>query len=182
MSFASIHAPKIWDRLYNVFVPDIMTQSPDYIKRFGVHVTGDKTIDNRNTYNFTNVKIPVIRIAEYFERGVEVQIPSRDDLIQIHKDIELYLAEWREHMKYDINLSIAENKEMLFSLEKLSKEVYNKAQPREVIDNLFIHKKIGFVVNPLQAAQEERKVVNKPNYDGISQLVRSKTKPQGRFD
>lgn len=181
MSFTSQMAPRIWDRLYNVLIPDIMTQSPEYIKRFGVRVTGDKKIDAGIMHNLTHVKIPIIRIAEYHERGVEIQIPSREDMIQIHKDIELYLAEWRDHMKYDINLSVNENKEMLFALEKLSKVVYEKASPREVIDNLFAEKKLGFSVNPLQASRQEKKELSKPNYDGISQLVRSKTKPQSRF-
>jgi len=50
----------------------------------------------------------------------------------------------------------------------------------EVIDNLFLHKKIG-LVSPLQQAEESRKPISKPDYEGISSLVRSKTKPQGRF-
>lgn len=181
MAFSSNFADRIWNKLYNVYVPDQVTLDPGYIKIRGTYVTGNKNIDQMLSNNFTNVMIPVISILEKFEDGIEVQIPSREDMITIHKDIELYLAEWREHIRYDINLDVQENKDLLLSLERLSKHIYEKAKPREVIDNLFLSKKIG-LINPIQEAEEKRKEVTKPNYDGIGSLVRSKTKPQGRFD
>ena len=183
MSFRSKYAHLIWDRLYDCLIPDHVTLHPEYLKRFGTYVTGDKNIDTMVANNFTRVKINVATILTYFEDGVEVQITSREDMIQMHRDIEAYLAEWQEHLKYDINLSVHEHKDMLLSLEKLSKEIYRKAAPREVIDNLFTKKDLGLgLMNPLQAIQEQRKEVSKPDYQGISQLIRSKTKtPQGRF-
>lgn len=178
--FQSEFATRIFDKLYKVNIPDQLTLDKAYLSKFGTHITGDKNVDNMLTTNFTTVMIPIAGILDYYERGIEIQIPSRDDMICMHKDIELYLTEWKEHIKYDINLSIGQNKDLLLSLEKLSKYIYNKAKPSEVIDNLFIHKKIG-LINPLQKAIEVRKEVTKPNYEGISQLVKSKTKPQGRF-
>lgn len=181
MSFPSQYATKLWDILYSVYIPDQVTLSPEYVKRFGVHVTGDKGVDKMLSNNFTNVKIPVMKILDYYDSGVEIQIPSREDMIQIHKDIEGYLLEWKEHLRVSINVSVNQNKEMLLALEKLSKRIYEKAQPKEVIDNLFLHKTIG-LVNPLANQIEQSKVVEKPNYEGISKLVRSKvTKPVGRF-
>lgn len=182
MSFRSQYAHLIWDRLYDVLIPDQLTLSREYISKFGVHTTGDKKSDQLLSSNFTQVKISVARILEYYDDGIEIQIPSRDDMIKIYKDIELYIAEWREHIKYDINLAVSKNKDFLLSLDKLSKDLYNKAKPNEIIDNLFINKKIGLLVNPLQRVQEERKPVEKADYEGISQLIRGKTsKPQGRF-
>lgn len=182
MSFPSQYAKLIWDKLYTVLIPDNLTQQPEYIKRFGVRSTGNKKFDSILSNSFTTVMIPIIQILDYFEEGYEIQIPSREDMIQIHKDIEAYLLEWKEHLKYDINLSVNQNKQLILSLEKLSKNLYNKAKPREVIDQLFMPKKIGLLVNPLQRVEEERKPISKPDYEGISKLVKSKTnKPQGRF-
>jgi len=181
MSFASQHASKIWNKLYVVLIPDQVTLEKGYIQKFGTHVTGNKQVDEMLSKNQTRVMIPVIKILEYFEDGIEVQIPSREDMIQMHKDMEAYLAEWRDHIKFDINLSVNQNKELLLALEKLSKHIYEKARPRELIDNLFLSKRIG-IVNPLQQVAEQKKEVVKPDYEGIGRLVRSKTpKPQGRF-
>jgi hypothetical protein len=161
-------------------VPDQMNVSADYLRKFGTHTTGHKFYDDQLPQMRTLIMTNVIEILRYYEDGIEIQIPSREDMICIHKDIELYLAEWREHLKFDINLDVANNKDLLLSLEKLSKTIYEKAKGVEVIDNLFIAKKIG-LVSPFQRAVESAKPINKPDYQGISSLVRTKTKPQGRF-
>lgn len=183
MSFASQYATKLWDRLYDARIPDQLTLSPAYLKKFGTHVTGDKNVDAMLSTNKTHVRITVITILQYFEDGIEVEIPSREDMIQMHKDMEGYLGEWRDHIKYDINLDLHRNKEFLLSLEKLSKHIFEKAKPRELIDNLFQKRTFG-LINPLAQIEEERREVQKPDYDGISKLVRSKSapnKPTGRF-
>lgn len=180
MSFNSQYQSLIWNKLYTVYIPDQLTLPPQYVKRFGTHVTGDKEIDKMVSNNLTLVMIPVIKILEYYEDGIEIQIPSREDMIQMHKDIELYLQEWREHLRVDINIDVHSNKDLLLSLEKLSRNLYNKAKPRELIDNLLTTKRIG-LMNPLQMHVENTKEIVKREYEGISSLVKSKTKPQGRF-
>lgn len=183
MSFPSVYATKLWDRLYDCRIPDQLTLSAGYLKKFGTHVTGNKTVDSMLATNKTHVKITVITILGYFEDGIEIEIPSREDMIQMHKDMEGYLGEWREHIKYDINLDLHKNKEFLLSLEKLSKHIFEKAKPKELVDNLFKKQSFG-LVNPLAQIEEEKREVVKPDYDGISRLVRSKSatnKPNGRF-
>ena len=130
---------------------------------------------------FTTVMVAPIQMIDYFERGLEIRIHNREDMIKIHKDIELYLDEWREHIKYDINLNIEEHKALILSLEKFSKTIHSKAKNVEIIDNLFNKKKIG-LVNPLEVISERTSPSARPDYEGISKLVRSKTnKPLGRF-
>lgn len=181
MSFASQYATLIWDVLYDVSVPDQLTQSPEYLKRFGAHVTGNREVDAMLARNTTHVKIPVAKILSYYLDGIEITIHSRDDMLKIHKDIELYLGEWQQHLKYDINLEVNKNKALILGLEKLSKELYSKAKPREVINKLFDKSQFG-LYSPLDKAEEEKKEHQKPDYEGIGQLVRSKvTKPVGRF-
>lgn len=181
MSFPSKYASLLWDSIYQVEIPDVLSLDPEYIKIFGVHVTGDKDIDGNIHKTFTTVMISPIKMLEYFDRGLEIRIPNREDMIKIHKDIELYLGEWRDHLKYDINLSVSEHKDLITNLEKMSKTIYGKAKNKEVIDNLFVKKQIG-LVNPLTRIKEERNPTAKPDYEGIASLVRSKVnKPLGRF-
>lgn len=174
MAFYSQYAHLIWDTLYNAYIPDQLTLNPDYVKKFGVYVSGNKNIDNMLSTNLTHVKIPVIKMLEYYDSGISIEIPSREDMINIHKDIEKYLAEWKQNATYAINNDLDQHKNLLLSLEKLSKYIYEKAKPREVIDNLFMNRQFA-IVNPIQQVQEEARTVNKPDYEGISKLIKSKS-------
>ena len=179
--FQSKAAPLIWDKLYDVMIPDQLTLDPAYIKIFGTHVTGNSDVDKMVGTNFTHVKICIARMVQYYEDGVEIQIPNREDMIRIHKDIEEYLSEWREHLRVDINLQIGQNKHMVLLLERLSKDIYNKAKVKEVVNTLFVKEQIG-LVNPIERMRENRKTHTKPDYEGIRSLVQTKTnKPFGRF-
>ncbi|EKD89675.1 MAG: hypothetical protein ACD_33C00008G0001, partial [uncultured bacterium] len=101
-------------------------------------------------------------------------IPSRQTMIDIHKDIETYLEEWKHHINYDINVNISQHKELLNSLEKLSKYIYEKAKAVEVINKFTLKAPFGLVNNYVKL-EEEKKVHNKPNYEGINKLIKGKT-------
>jgi hypothetical protein len=175
MSFNSVYAPRIWDDLYTVLIPDILTQNPDYLRKFGVTVTGNKAFDATISTNHTTVKIPIIKILEYFLQGHCIQIPSRQDMINIHKNIENYLQEWRDylhsslHAKVDIEL----NKELIFGLEKLSKYIYSRAHPQELIDeSLTAVAKFGLTTALSKLKQQSQTPQSKPNYSSISELLK----------
>lgn len=182
MSFASEYAPRIWDYLYTVFIPDHLTYNPDYVKKFGTRITENKSVDKMLSTNLTTVKIPIITILKYYSNGLEIQIPSRSDMITMHKDIELYLLEWRTYINNSVHgpSDAQTHKNLIFSLEKLSKYIYNKANGVEVIDNLLLSKKMPFgLLNPIQRKIEENKVVAKPDYEGISNLIKKKNTVKG---
>lgn len=187
-TFVSEHAPKIWNNLYTVYIPEQITLDPEHIRRFGTYITQNKNVDKMLETNMTLVKIPISKMLEYFDMGIEIQIPSRDDMIMIHKHIELYLAEWKEYIRVSVHghMDAQNNKDLITTLEKLSKHIYEKAKPKEVIDNLFISKRVNLgLLNPILRAEEERKVVEKPDYVGIGKLVSKKRSPNsdsgGRF-
>lgn len=171
MSFHSLYANGIWEDLYDAMVPDFITMDRDYIRKFGVPSSGNRDVDKMMSNNVTFVKIPIIRMLEYFENGVEVQIPSRKDMIAIHKAIENYLGEWREHIRYEINLDRGKHKELLLSLERLSKLIYAKAYPREVIDTLLVNKTIG-LASPMDRLRQPAEEMAKPDYSGIGSLLK----------
>lgn len=171
MSFQSTTATSIWEDLYNVYVPDFVTLNKDHIRKFGVPSSGNKEVDKMMSSNLTFVKIPIIKILEYYDNGVGVQIPERKDMIAIHKTIEKYLEEWREHIRYDINLNRMEYKPLLTGLEKLSKLIFEKAYPKEVVDALIAPKQFG-LVNAFAQLKEDKREVVKPDYNGISSLLK----------
>lgn len=174
MSFQSTFADRIWEDLYAVYAPDFVTMNSDYIRKFGVPSSGNKDVDKMMASNLSYVRIPIIRILEYFENGVEVQIPSRVDMIAIHKAIENYLSEWREHIKYDINLDRGKHKSLLLGLEKLSKRIFDKAYPREVLDEILKPQSFG-LPSILSRRNEDSIEPKKPDYQGIGSLLNPKS-------
>lgn len=156
-------------------IPDAVTMNPDYIRRFGVHVTGVEELDRDLANHMTTVKIPIIKIMAYYEEGIVVQIPSREDMITMHKNIDLYLTEWTEYLRVAINHDDTEHKALISGLDNLSKLIYNKAAPNEVIDNLFTHRKFG-LTNPLEQAMQQKQMPSKPDYNSIADLLKKRQK------
>lgn len=171
MSFRSLTATQIWDDLYNAYVPDFVTINRDYIRKFGVPSSGNKDIDKMMSNNLTFVKIPIIKILEHYDNGVVVEIPSRQDMIAIHKAIERYLQEWRDHLTYDINSDKQTHKTLILSLEKLSKLIFEKAYPKEVMDSIINPRSFG-ILNIKGKQLEDSKEFVKPDYNGISALLK----------
>lgn len=177
MAFASRYADLIWDRLYTVLIPDHLTQDPEYLRKFGTYATQNREVDQMVTTNCITVMIPIIKIVEYFDKGIEVQIPSREDMLQMHRDIELYLGEWEEQLRRNINLTPTKYKKLIASLEQLSKRIYDKAQPAELVRNLFVGGQ-SFLQSPTQSVQPTV-APEKPAYKGIASGIKSKA--EGRF-
>lgn len=179
MSFQSEFAERIWEDLYAVYVPDFVTMNRDYIRKFGVPSSGNREVDKMMSTNLMYVRIPIIKILEYYDNGLEIQIPAREDMITIHKNIEKYLTEWKDHIKYDININRVEHKTLLLALEKLSRLIFDKAQPKEVMEQVLTPRQFG-LVNVLQRQKEVDKELKKPDYEGISNLLKPAT-VRGRF-
>ena len=96
-------------------------------------------------------------------------------MIEIHKSIENYLQEWREHITYSINTSHEEYKELIISLEKLSKYIYDRSTYMESVDNKLKQIKLG-MVNRYVEMEQNNNIVDKPkpNYNGINQLIKDR--------
>lgn len=176
MSFPSQYATQIWDTLYTVDIPDDLTLNRDYIRKFGVYSTGDPKKDAILSNRFVTVKIPVITIMEYFLSGMEIRIKSRQDLNAIYKSIQNYLQEWRDYMKYNLNTDEGQYKELLISLDKLGKYIYDKLSGDEVVERIFTKKPIG-IQNPLDRLNKgSLEPIEKPEYEGLTNIVKGKTR------
>lgn len=172
--FKSEHAHLIWDTLYDCYIPEIVTQNTEYLRKFGVRLTGDKTVDIHASKNLTQVKIPIISIMEYFDQGIPVQILKREDMLSMNRDITLYLDEWKNAMKFDINVT-APPRDLLTTLDKFCKHIYGKATAKEVIGNKIDTMRFGLKPR-LDVRPVSETAPIKPDYEGISKLVRQKTR------
>lgn len=164
----------IWDNLYTAYVPDVVTQNTDFLKIFGVRTSGDKKIDEMLSTNTTQVMIPIITIVEYYDQGIPVLIPKREDMLAMNRDITLYLAEWEYNMKYDINISEVP-RELMISLDKFCKYIYNKATAKEIVGDKINSMRFGLRPR-LEVEPTQETSMIKPDYEGISKLIRQRTR------
>lgn len=180
MAFYSVQAPRIWEDLYTAMIPDQVTQNASYVRVFGTYSSGNKQVDKMMENNLTTVKIPIIRMVEYYSNGIHVEIPKRESMLEIHRAIEMYLQEWRQHIDHAINSDVHKHKDLVLALEAFSKKIYSKAMPKEVVSDAMSVANLG-LINPLMQMQLDKQPVSKPDYDGIGRLIRAKTKPVSRF-
>lgn len=180
MAFYSEHAPRIWDDLYTVMIPDHVTINPTHLRVFGTYSSGNKDVDKMMSNNLTTVKIPIIKMLEYYDNGIVVEIPKRESMLEIHRNIEMYLSEWRHHMDTAVNLDVHKHKDLVLSLESLSKLIYGKAYPNEVVINPMKAVNMG-LLNPIAQMQIDKQPISKPDYEGIGRLIRQKTKVVQRW-
>jgi hypothetical protein len=171
--FKSEHAHLIWDRLYNAYIPDAATQDTEFTRKFGVRLSGDRKIDADIGKYTTHVMIPIIKIVEYFDDGIPVQIPNRDDMLEMNDSITKYLEEWKHAMKYDIHLTQIP-KPLLASLDKFCKYVYGKATAKEIVGSKLDSLRFG-IPNRMDPLPESTRFPVKPDYEGISKLIRQKS-------
>ena len=185
MSFHSKYATLIWDGLYSVEIPDHLTINPDYLKKFGTYSTGDRKYDEMLSNTFVTVMLPIIQLINYYQAGVEVRIPTRESLVKMHKDMELYLGEWKNHVQTSIHgkMDYEQHKEMITSIENFSKHIYGRLNPSELVNQLFskraMKKRIG-LINPLEDKREEvEQQLDKRDYEGIRKLIQSSRNKNG---
>ena len=182
--FASEYADRIWNEKYTVRIPDYVTLSDDYIRVWGTPTHENPKYANMMSTNYTTVMLSIIKITHYFIEGYNVLIPSRDDMLKMHRTIEGYLNEWKEYTRNSINQKTDEYKPMLADLERVSKYIYAKATSEEVFaDTIKSKPRIG-LQNPLMKLRESQisTIPDKPEYEGLSILFKKKpTQSTGRW-
>lgn len=173
--FTSHYAPMLWDRVYSVVIPEYVNQDSDYLNRWGHHITGDKKVDNILKGRKKTIMISVIKMAQYQSEGIPIALTNREDMIEIHKNIEGYLAEWKEHLQYSLNPGANTPKDLLLALEKLSKIIYEKASIIEVNSSIIERMSFG-LKSTMDVVQDQERIkqMDKTDYVGISELFKKK--------
>lgn len=180
MLFPSLVADKIWgNHLYHVLIPDKLTLDRTYLSVFGTYSTGDRDLDKDLENLFTEVKVDIATIADYYSKGITIQIPSRDDMISIHRVIDEYLTEWREHERTDVNFHIPKDiRKMLTNFDSLSKHIYEKLNVSETIYSAFGMKQPSFgIQTDFTKLQKSKSLPEaKPDFKSINDILRGNTR------
>lgn len=185
MAFNSQYADRIWNSLYNVSIPDVLTLSPWYIKNRGIYSTGDSKRDKAMLNNPVSVYICVMDIADYFNNGITVNFYNHEDIKTVYRDINLYLTEWFNYLESNLNDDYNNYKDLISTLENLAAHIHSKLTVGEIRDK--VHKPIfgnRKTINEILKVKEPEQVKeeSKPVYKRIQAIFREREKQQNKKD
>jgi len=178
MSFPSQYASKIWDQIYPCMIPQQYTYDDDYIKLRGIIQTPDKKINDILSKEKVQVYLTIAQMVDYFTEGVVVELLDRKTMLEIYRNLQGYIEEWKNYLQSSINASKDKHKDMLIAFDKFAKVIYDKASAHEIMQDRI--KNINFGMRSTMAKiKEEQKIQNtpKPDYESIAEYLRSKKSP-----
>jgi len=175
MSFPSKYASTIWERIYPCLIPQEYTYDDDYIKRRGIIQTPDKKINAILSKEKVQVYLTVAQMVDYFTEGVSIELLDRKTMLEIYRNIQAYIDEWKDYIQHSINANKDNNKEMLLAFDKFSKVIYDKASAHEIMQGVVQRVNFG-MKGTMAKIIEEQRIQNtpKPDYDSIAEYLKSK--------
>lgn len=122
-------ADVLWDHLYLVKFPKMATTSVDYLRAVGMHITGDRRIDETMAGEWITTYISIARMIEYYEKGVQIRIIKEDDVEDIYYKISAHLDAWINHLRYAINIGDAPIEDLI-EMDRFANDIYSHAKYR----------------------------------------------------
>jgi len=128
----------IFNSLFRCRVSNIKTMSKDYLKNFGMPMSGDPFIDKQTANELVDRMLTIEKMAEYFKNGVEIRVLKASDTKIIYDRIRDHLEYWANIMNNSINPGrVSGILEDLQLLDGLASKVYPHAKSYFEKDNEF---------------------------------------------
>jgi hypothetical protein len=172
--------PLIWDNLYRVAIPDILTQRKEYLEVYGVYHTGEPEIDKMVSNNYVDVMLPISKIAEMYADGFELRVHSRIDMLQMYRDIMKYTSACFAVMETSINLKALPYKDLI-KLDNLAAYIYDKASLVELVneDEKRSSLDVRFNISSLFGNNQPASQADKADYDGFASIFKQRMRRYG---
>lgn len=116
-------AIEIFNRMFNVSIPEIYFHSQEEIELFGMPTSGNKDVDEatRNSPRFTYLSIA--GLTEFFDEGAPITFVHPSDTVVIYQLIQEHLSDWDWILKNYHN-GAAPPKEDLYKLDEFAKAIH----------------------------------------------------------
>jgi hypothetical protein len=170
----------IWELLFRCRVPQLQSTSVTYLKHFGTHTTGIEEIDRDLSNQLIDTAIPIVRMVEYYQKGVPVYIVKQEDVKTIYEYIENHIQAWKSRLEAGVNIGGAPIDDLV-AMDEFAHNIYEHAKyhfTRETANSLMIRhmsKIAGFNSNNILKNPEEEKEENKyPNRLSMSDLFKER--------
>ena len=127
------------DYYYSVRLNVLENTSEEYIKIFGVPITGSKEIDHNLLTRWYQTQIPICKMVDLYKDGKTIHIVNNSDTKKIYEAIDQHLNLWLTYLKQRVNIDLAPMEDLLI-MDKLAQEIYPYAVEhfkKHEIENIF---------------------------------------------
>lgn len=118
---------RLFNLLYEVFIPELALYSTEYLKNNHVNISGDKELDKLRMNQLTRTKITTAGLGMLVLEGYEFGMVEYKDCVQIFSDVQGHLNLWREQTKLYTHPEDFPPIEELRAFESIALSVYNHA-------------------------------------------------------
>lgn len=125
----------IWNKKFMCRVPYLQTMSSDYIRHFGIMVSGDPVRDRAITSEMITTMLSINQMVEYFQKGITVGVVNYADTKKIYEYISDHLTAWRQRLEHGLNVRDAPLDDLVV-MDRFAAAVYQHA--RHLFDEAFV--------------------------------------------
>lgn len=119
----------LFNKRFQVRIPDQATRSLEEIKQFGVPTTGDPVIDREMSKDWGMRYLCIAEMEDIFNRGYDVKVLRYSETKVIYELISNHLLEFRRFFETVMNNRVPdETIEELIRLDKFAAAVYEPAK------------------------------------------------------
>lgn len=167
----------IWEPLFRVRVPQLQTTSAEYLRHFGTPTTGDASIDRDLANQLIDTAIPIIKMVEYYKKGIPVYIVKTADTKTIYEYIENHLLAWKRKLEVGVNIANAPIDDLIV-LDKFANSIYEHAKYHfspDVVESVFLRgmptiNRSSFIQQPqvVDQSKTQEELDNYPKRDSLT--------------
>ena len=123
---------RVRERMYRVEIPDMLSQSDNFIRNVGIPYHTDPRIMEHYKRRYIETMLTPVMMASYLANNIDVRFLDRSKIMVIYTDIQLYLAEWEEVVSRSPNLSRNVKMDHVIELDNFAKRIHTKLTQAEL--------------------------------------------------
>lgn len=151
----------IWEILFRCRVPQLQTTSAEYIRHFGVPSTGIPEYDKSLANQLIDTAISIVKMVEYFKKGIPVYIVQQKDVKTIYEYIENHIHAWKNNIQKGVHIGNAPIDDLI-AMDQFANKIYEHAKynfTKEMADSLLLRQISGVMsvnkFNIIKPVEEE---------------------------
>lgn len=130
---------KIWDYLYKVRIPYVESRSVDFLKKFGIAMTGVKEIDRDRKSEWITSFLPISIMVDLYKNSISIKVVKYEDTKEIYNAISDHIQAWKTQLEQGINIGDAPVEDLI-AMDEFANLVYDHAKyqfTREIAASFF---------------------------------------------
>jgi len=135
----------IFDYLFMVKIPHLLSRSESDIRNFGVRMSGDKKVDQALAGQLLTTAISIAKMVEYHKQGIPIRVVKYTDVPTIYDYISKHLDAWKVHLENGLNTGDAPIDDLV-AMDEFANLVYDKAKfqfTRETANSILLRSMTG---------------------------------------